>query len=270
MSTETSSPVHTIASVVGLPQRGGRKGHIPMHCGHTVQEVRAALKHGAHAGQILEMIPWGGHGSAFVVDRSIREPSSSSTQRVRALIDGRCDIVVAVVYYGDIGEAVGFAQGAWAFAADRVQFGTRAVERRERRMERRAAVLAVPPAARESLRQVLLAQDRDALRESSAQRSADEKASAERVRAWWRGLSDADRGWAMQSSCATHPDGWRFADGQEGGRVSFSNDDDPSGDRVWHGAGRAIAEVQDAERESRRDERWDALADSVRVRGGDA
>lgn len=292
MSTETSSPVHTIASIVGLPQRGGRKGHIPQHRGHTVRRVRAALAAGASPAEILAMLPWGAHGSAFALDRSLFGPSSSSHQRVRVLVDGRSTVVVAVVHYNDVAH---FAVGMWAFAADRARLGAKASERAALRATRRAAILTVPPAEREALRRVMLAQDRDALRESSAQRSAEEKAGAERVRAWWRDLSDADRKWARNSpypgECvdtrrnvwdrATHPDGWRFDDGQEGGRVSFADEDRPDGRRVWHGAGRAIAEVEGqeaedtpAQREARNAlataSRWEDLAESARVHGGDA
>lgn len=119
MITEISSPVHTLASIAGLPQRGGRRGHIDSHRGNTVRRVRAAIAAGATPAEVLALIPWGAHGSAFAVDVSVRGPSSSSRQRVRALVDGRATVVVGVVYDDD--GPIALAEGPWAFALQRVR-----------------------------------------------------------------------------------------------------------------------------------------------------
>lgn len=286
MDTEHSFPIYTLASIIGLPQRGGP---VPAHRGHTVRLVRAALEAGASPAEILAMIPWGAHGSAFVTDRK-DDWYRQVFYRKRRLVDCRDRVIVEIGYPERDAEEgdLDMNAGTSIFWPPPLRRLPRIAERRERRLARRAAVEAVEPQEREVLRQRLLLEDREALRQSSARRSADEKANAERVRLWWMRLGEADRRWANRSSIlgeqidfarntwcyATHHDGWRFAPGQEGGRVSFAYEDLPDGTRVWHGAGRAIAEVEAQEAEHYAAEeanlRWESRAEACRVRGGGA
>lgn len=271
---EHSSNVHTIASIVGLPTvgHGGRVAHR----GHTVRKVRAALAAGATPDEILPMIPWGSHGSAFVVDVRLYGPASYSTRRVRALIDGRSRVVVAVVC-GD-GHAFAFATGRWAFALERVfsrGFSARALDALAARRARAQRVLAAPFARRESLRQRLLAEDREVLAAERAARKEDEILGAAAVRAWarqWHAAQDAAGFEIGADGAEPVPVGsTRYFDGPHGGAVILN-------DGIRRGAGRALGstgrskaitavEVKAAEiRAGRRAERWEWLAETVRVR----
>lgn len=281
MSTEISSPVHTLASIAGLPQRGGRRGHIDSHRGNTVRRVRAAIAAGATPAEVLALIPWGAHGSAFATDRKDGWHRGVFYRR-RRLVDCRDRVVVQVDYPERDPEAcdLSMRSDTSILGPPSMRRAPRIEERRKRRAARRLAVHAAPPAEREALRQRLLAEDRLALREQAAERQRKERATARRVRAWWRGLSAEDRAWALWSSAkecvdaarnawdsATHPAGWRFAPGDEGGRVSCEDEDGPNGSRVWHGAGRARAEVEAEEAAERADAALEERAESFRVKG---